>query len=428
MNVSILVVEYEPRYVEHVRTALAASGYRLEIVSTIDEAVNQCATFEPTLVIMTSVLPNLKIEDAITQLRARAGLRATPFLILMSGYGGDNPKEDAVRYGAQDIIERPFGAEALSERVEELILNAPSSAATQAIPQEMLEALRRSAGLDDGQAPVTSDDLFGDILSDIEGGEQQPVKKPADVPPPTPIPDPSRVDAALADIVESGKQPPKARATRISETDVDKLLEETLSGLDITPSAVRAQPAPPEEPAVSESPSPTKGPSQAVAPPPPAGEASAPAGGSPEPPPPDREPPSRVPAPTAKGPAPSTGDTFGQYMIEEHIATGGMADVYKARMIGMEGFQKTVAIKRIISSLTDSDEFVRMFIDEAKLAAQLSHNNIIQIFDLGKVDRSHYIAMEFIEGDHADQPLAVHHDSARLRPRLRPQEARLRES
>ena len=398
MNVSILVVEYEPRYVEHVRTALAASGYRLEIVSTMDEAVNQCATFEPTLVIMTSVLPNLKIEDAITQLRARAGLRATPFLILMSGYGGDNPKEDAVRYGAQDILERPFGADALSERVEELILNAPSSAATQAIPQEMLEALRRSAGLDNGQAPVTSDDLFGDILSDIEGGEQQPVKKPADVPPPTPIPDPSRVDAALADIVESGKQPPKARATRISETDVDKLLEETLSGLDITPSAVRAQPAPPKEPAVSGSPSPTKGPSQAVAPPPPAGEASAPAEGSPEPPPPDREPPSRDPAPTAKGPAPSTGDTFGQYMIEEHIATGGMADVYKARMIGMEGFQKTVAIKRIISSLTDSDEFVRMFIDEAKLAAQLSHNNIIQIFDLGKVDRSHYIAMEFIEG------------------------------
>jgi TonB family protein len=397
MNVSILVVEYEPRYVEHVRTALAASGYRLEIVSTLDEAVNRCATLEPTLVIMTSVLPNLKIEDAITQLRARAGLRATPILILMSGYRGDNPKEDAVRYGAQDILERPFGADALSERVEELILNAPSSAATQAIPQEMLEALRRSAGLDGGQASVTSDDLFGDILSDIEGGEQQPVKKPADVPPPTPIPDPSRVDAALADIMESGKHQPKARATHTSETDVDKLLEETLSGLHIKPSAVPPQPAPPEKPAVSESPSSPKSSSQAVAPPP-RGEESAAAEGSRKPPRPDREPPSRDPAPTAKGPAPSTGDTFGQYMIEEHIATGGMADVYKARMIGMEGFQKTVAIKRIISSLTDSDEFVRMFIDEAKLAAQLSHNNIIQIFDLGKVDRSHYIAMEFIEG------------------------------
>ena len=83
MSANILVVEYEPRYVEHVRAALAAPDYRLEISSNMDEAVNRCANFEPSLVIITSVLPNLKIEDAITQLRARAGLRATPFLILL---------------------------------------------------------------------------------------------------------------------------------------------------------------------------------------------------------------------------------------------------------------------------------------------------------------------------------------------------------
>jgi len=396
MNASILVVEYEPRYVEHVRKALTASDFRLEIASNMDEAVNRCAKFEPTLVIITSVLPNLKIEDAITQLRGRAGLRATPFLILMSGYRGDNPKEDALRYGAQDILERPFGADALHERVEELILNAPSPAATQAIPQEMLEALRRSAGLDGGEASVTSNDLFGDILSDMEGGEQQPVKMPTDVPAPTPVPDPSLVDAALADILESGKQQPVVRKTSGPETDVDKLLEETLSGLDVKPFAVPAPPARPAEPIVPESPSPPESSSQADAPPP-SREESAPVEPVPVPPQPDREPPSHDPPPP-EGPEPSTGDPFGQYIIEEHIATGGMADVYKARMMGMEGFQKTVAIKRIISSLTDSDEFVRMFIDEAKLAAQLSHNNIIQIFDLGKVDRSHYIAMEFIEG------------------------------
>ncbi len=397
MNASILVVEYEPRYVEHVRKALTASDFHLEIASSMDEAVNRCAKFEPTLVIITSVLPNLKIEDAITQLRARAGLPATPFLILMSGYRGDNPKEDALRYGAQDILERPFGADALRERVEELILNAPSPAATQAIPQEMLEALRRSAGLDGGEAAVTSNDLFGDILSDMEGGERQPVKKPADVPAPTPVPDPSLVDAAMADILESGKHQPVVRKTSGTETDIDKLLEETLSGLDVKPFAVPAPPARPAEPIVPESSTPPESSSQPDAPPP-SREKSAPVEPVPVPPQPDREPPSHDPPPPPEGPEPSTGDPFGQYIIEEHIATGGMADVYKARMMGMEGFQKTVAIKRIISSLTDSDEFVRMFIDEAKLAAQLSHNNIIQIFDLGKVDRSHYIAMEFIEG------------------------------
>jgi len=397
MNANILVVEYEPRYVEHVRTALAESALRLEIASNMDEAVNKCAGFEPTLVIMTSVLPNLKIEDAITQLRARAGLRVTPFLILMSGYRGDNSKEDAVRYGAQDILERPYGADALRKRVEELILDAPDPAATQAIPQEMLEKLRRSASLDGGEAAVTSDDLFGDILSDIEGGEQQPVEKPSDVPAPAPVPDPSTVDAALADILEGGKHQPVVRRVGGTEADVDKLLEETLSGLDITPSAKSAAPARTAEPTIPAPSAPAESPPQTEAARP-AEVTSKPEEPVPAPPSTDPEPQLQDPVRDSETPEPSTGDPFGQYMIEEHIATGGMADVYKARMMGMEGFQKTVAIKRIISSLTNSDEFVRMFIDEAKLAAQLSHNNIIQIFDLGKVDRSHYIAMEFIEG------------------------------
>ena len=90
--------------------------------------------------------------------------------------------------------------------------------------------------------------------------------------------------------------------------------------------------------------------------------------------------------------------TFGQYVLEEHIATGGMAQVYKARMLGLEGFQKTVAIKRILPHLTSNDEFVTMFVDEAKLAAQLNHPNIIHIYDLGKIESSHFIAMEYIEG------------------------------
>ena len=108
MSANILVIEYEPRYVEHVRKALAGPDFRLEIAGNLDDAVNRCANFEPAITIITSVLPNLKIEDAITQLRARAGLRATPILILMSGYRGDDPKGDAVRYGAQDILERAF--------------------------------------------------------------------------------------------------------------------------------------------------------------------------------------------------------------------------------------------------------------------------------------------------------------------------------
>jgi TonB family protein len=92
------------------------------------------------------------------------------------------------------------------------------------------------------------------------------------------------------------------------------------------------------------------------------------------------------------------GEHFGQYTLLEKIAVGGMAEVWKARMRGVEGFQKTVAIKKILPHMTDNAEFVGMFIDEAKLAAQLNHPNIIHIYDLGKISRDYYIAMEFVEG------------------------------
>ncbi|HEV8267197.1 MAG TPA: protein kinase, partial [Thermoanaerobaculia bacterium] len=77
---------------------------------------------------------------------------------------------------------------------------------------------------------------------------------------------------------------------------------------------------------------------------------------------------------------------------------GGMAEVFKARMRGEEGFEKIVAIKRILPHMADNDDFITMFVDEAKLAAQLTHNNIIHIYDLGKVDAYHYIAMEYVDG------------------------------
>jgi TonB family protein len=408
MSANILVIEYEPRYVEHVRKALSGSGFRLEIAGNMDDAVNRCANFEPTVVLITSVLPNLKIEDAITQLRARAGLRITPFLILMSGYRGENPKQDAVRYGAQDILERPFGAEALRSRVEELVVTAPNPAATQAIPKDMLEKLRRSAGLRDGEKAVTSDDLFGEILSDMEGGEQQPVKAPGEpTPPPVAAPKPaapmkSSVDDALAEMLRADASDPRPRRQTSTDEEVEKLLSDTLSGLEIA--ALRKAPAASVEKTPAAVP-----PERTAAPPPSAADSQPPKPPQRTAPPPEKVAPLRSqPAKAAPQPAPEgapkrpartrSGSEFGQYVIEKHIATGGMADVYKARMMGMEGFQKTVAIKRILSNLTDSDEFVRMFIDEAKLAAQLSHNNIIHIYDLGKIDRSHYIAMEFIEG------------------------------
>ena len=91
-------------------------------------------------------------------------------------------------------------------------------------------------------------------------------------------------------------------------------------------------------------------------------------------------------------------EEYGNYYLLEKIAVGGMAELFKAKQRGVQGFQKIVAIKRILPHLSDNEEFVTMFIDEAKLAAQLTHPNIVQIFDLGKASGSYYIAMEYVDG------------------------------
>jgi serine/threonine protein kinase len=75
-----------------------------------------------------------------------------------------------------------------------------------------------------------------------------------------------------------------------------------------------------------------------------------------------------------------------------------MAEVFKAKRTGVEGFEKVVAVKRILPHLSDNKEFVDMFIDEAKMVAGLTHPNIVQIFDLGKIESSYFIAMEYVHG------------------------------
>ncbi|HSN69361.1 MAG TPA: TonB family protein, partial [Thermoanaerobaculia bacterium] len=92
------------------------------------------------------------------------------------------------------------------------------------------------------------------------------------------------------------------------------------------------------------------------------------------------------------------GAKFGQFVLVEKIATGGMAEIWKAQMQGVEGFEKIVAIKRILPHLSADQEFVAMFVDEAKIAARLNHPHITHIYDLGRASGSHYIAMEMVEG------------------------------
>ncbi len=93
-----------------------------------------------------------------------------------------------------------------------------------------------------------------------------------------------------------------------------------------------------------------------------------------------------------------SGQQAGNYVLLERVGMGGMAEVFRAANRGVEGFERPIAIKRILPNLAADDDFVKMFVDEAKIAVQLQHPNIVEIFDLARADDDLFIAMEYVHG------------------------------
>lgn len=87
-----------------------------------------------------------------------------------------------------------------------------------------------------------------------------------------------------------------------------------------------------------------------------------------------------------------------RYRVLEKLEAGGMAEVFRAESEGLEGFSKQVAIKRVLPHLSEKTKFIAMFLDEARLSAQLSHSNVVQVFDIGRGDNTFFIVMEFVDG------------------------------
>jgi serine/threonine protein kinase len=89
---------------------------------------------------------------------------------------------------------------------------------------------------------------------------------------------------------------------------------------------------------------------------------------------------------------------IGRYQLLKKLAAGGMAEIYLARVTGVGGFAKNVVLKRILPQLAESEQFFRMFLDEARIAATLQHPNVVQVYDAGEIDGQYYIAMEYLDG------------------------------
>ena len=103
-----------------------------------------------------------------------------------------------------------------------------------------------------------------------------------------------------------------------------------------------------------------------------------------------------IPSPVVEMPEEGLPCDFGKYRLDKRIATGGMAEIFLAHHRDKE---EPLVIKRILPHLVKSGEFVSMFLDEARIAAQLKHPNIVEIFDVGQIEGAYYIAMEYVHGE-----------------------------
>ncbi len=477
----ILVVEREQRYIERIQDALFVEGYRVHFVGGRAEALQAAAGSAPDLVIASAEAPG--VEALAISFSRRSGGPGVVALMPESLEG-----VDAAAIEADEFLIKPFSD-------QDLRLTVRRALAARRDP-----ARARVADTDDQQ--LTSKDIFGDVLAEVEDDLRRPTESEAPSPAlPTGFAAAGtdqgaierKLEQTLSGVFGGGALPrprtltptPSAGAKKSGEmpaTDVEALLSKTLSSLQMggrastpaprstttpalattpepvvrsttsttsttsatppTPLAPRtptatvpakpieatgvrskadldfaaieqlARPSRPSAPGGAPSATPTRPPAAPSSAPPPA----LPAPPAPQaPPPPEpllrQAPPTPPAAPVTVEPMSSLatqripvftdeaeGQRFGQYTLLERIAVGGMAEVWKARMRGLEGFQKTVAIKKILPHMTHNAEFVSMFIDEAKLAAQLSHPNIIHIYELGKIANDYFIAMEYVEG------------------------------
>ncbi|MEX1363331.1 MAG: protein kinase [Nannocystaceae bacterium] len=92
------------------------------------------------------------------------------------------------------------------------------------------------------------------------------------------------------------------------------------------------------------------------------------------------------------------GATLGKYKLIRRLATGGMAELFLARATAIHGFEKLVVLKRILPQHAESDDFIRMFLAEARLAATLHHPNIVQVYDIGEQGNTYFFTMEYVAG------------------------------
>jgi serine/threonine protein kinase len=116
-------------------------------------------------------------------------------------------------------------------------------------------------------------------------------------------------------------------------------------------------------------------------------------------------------------PKPVAPEAYGKYFLIDKIAVGGMAEIFRAKTFGHGGFENLFVVKRILAHMSDNEQFVQMFLDEARVTALLQHANIVRVVDFGKIGTNYFLAMDCVEGKDTKLLLRKLFERRKLLPR-----------
>ncbi len=499
MGKKVLIADYDESHLKKLRELLGGFDIEIEEVSTGTEALKKLRENDYVMAILSTMLPGINGFELTKKLRIELGLSRLPVLLVSSIYRGARYKYEALHiYGADEFFEFPLNEEEIlgvfkkhlpikevpASTVRMSILDLKEDTSVKMVGSSSSQQTGKKEGL------ITTEELFGDLLKEVEAEEEKVEEKPEfteDIPSSEPeeemvseeeiidemeeepeeiieeakeeaeeveelIEEPEEIEEAieeaepieelkeeiivskeekaearkkkeekavtpepefrpeeiLEEIFATKKEKPKKK--KVEEEDlIDKILEETLSGMGEKKKKIRDREAggkkkeerPEVKPAevkkevpvgieVEKPPEKEKKKAEKVE------EERKPKVETP------RKEEEKIEEKIVMEEEPfgtlEEEKALGEYILIEKISTGGMAEVYKAKKKGVEGFEKVVALKRILPHLAEDEEFIKMFIDEAKVASRLNHPNIAQIYDLGKIDGSYFIAMEYVLG------------------------------
>lgn len=396
MNKKILLVEYDPPVIDTIKELLSNPIFDITTALEGDSAKNALEKKKFDMVITAAMLPKFHGFNLSKYISDK--FPETKVVIISGIYKAIEYRHQATgQYEADDFFEKPLEKEKFKARVLELLeVNAsnltdaagPATSPMPVVDTAQIPAIKRTHGR---KSQFSSDDLFGDIIKKIEdkpgtpksaqqasaqeeddeveilvGAPQSPASQPAKPKASSAPP----LEPDLKGLLDTGQKSKDTKRFKKIEDDISRRFEETLSGLGLNsvPSSTKKK-----------SQTVTAKPLETLSTPRP----------KPEPP---------APAPPQPNTFPEEKYEFGNYDILGLIARGGMAEIYKAKKKGVKGFEKIIAIKKILSGYGEDDKYIEMFVDEAKIAAELSHPNIVQIYDLGKKDDFYFIAMEYVHG------------------------------